>query len=79
MEERNFWSLRQLLLKSLCMDLLKLTPFELQQRGGRLKGTRDIQGGTELSGIRVRAGVNILPHRKAEAIVPLLSPPLTET
>ena len=38
-----------------------LTPSELQCWGSRLKGIRDIGRGTELSGIRVRAGEQLSP------------------
>ena len=43
-------------LKGPCTDLLGLNPSEFQHRSSRLKGIRDIWGGTELSGIRTRAG-----------------------
>nr|KAF6425249.1 hypothetical protein HJG59_009292 [Molossus molossus] len=56
------------------MDLPRLTPSGLQLRGGSLKGTRDILGKTKLFGIGEAAftGTKVL----AEAIVPLVSPPL---
>ena len=60
------------------MDLLRLTPSELQLRGSSLKRTRDIKRGTKLSGIRARAegeGVAFCPTKVlAEAIVPFLIP-----
>ena len=62
-------SLRQFLLKGMHTDLLGLTPSELchsdsQCRGSRLKGIRNIQGGTEPSRIRVRAVCgSILPDK----------------
>lgn len=54
-ETEGCWSPRQFILKVLHMDLLRLTSSELQHWDSSLKGTRDIQGGNELSGIRVRA------------------------
>ena len=44
------------LLKGPCMNLLRLTPSEIQCWGSRSKDTRDIWGGTELTGISMRAG-----------------------
>ena len=48
------------------MDLLRLTPFELQHWGNSLKGTNSIQGGTKVSGIRVRAGEQLSPRQEGE-------------
>ena len=45
--------------------LTELTPSELHHRSSRLKGTRDIWGGTEVSGIRPRAGGSFLPDKSA--------------
>ena len=52
-----------------------------QHWGNSSKGTKDIQGGTELSGIDGTAGGAAFSQTKvlAEAIVPFLSPPPTET
>ena len=62
------------------MDLLGFTPTELQHWSSSLKGTRDIWGAAELSGIRARAGGSAFSQTKvlAEAIVPLMRLPLTE-
>ena len=43
------------------MDLLRLTPSELQHWGSSLKGTSGIQGETEVSGIKARAGGQLSP------------------
>ena len=48
------------------MDLLRLIPSELQHQGSSLKGTSDIQGGTEVSGINVRAGEQLFLRQKGE-------------
>ena len=68
------------LLKSPSTDLVVPTCSELQHWGSSLTGTRDIQEGTEVSGIRVRIGgvAFSMTEVLAEAVVPLLSPPLTE-
>ena len=39
------------------MDLLRLNPSELQHWGNSLKGNSGMQGGTEVSNIKVKAGV----------------------
>ena len=44
------------LLKAPHTDILGITGSELQDWGSSLKNTRDIHGGTELSGIKVKAG-----------------------
>ena len=44
MEDRNYLVPRQILLKGLQKDLLRLTPSELQCRGSRLKDIGDIGG-----------------------------------
>ena len=44
------------------MDLLGLTLSGLQ--GSSLKGTRGIQGGTEVSGIKERDGGQLSPRQK---------------
>ena len=54
MEDRNFWNPRLFLLKGPHTGLLGLTPSELQHWGSRLKGTRNIQGRTELSGVKTK-------------------------
>ena len=47
------------------MDLFRLTPSELQGRGSNSKGTTNICGKTELSGIRARTGkYSVLPDRR---------------
>ena len=80
MEDRNFWSPRLFLLKGLHMDLLGFTPSELQHQGSSLKGTSGRQGGTEVSGIRVRAGGSFFPYRKlAVASIPSVNPLPSET
>ena len=38
------------------MDLLRLPPYVLQHWGSSLKGTSGMQEGTEMSGIKARAG-----------------------
>ena len=40
MQDRNFWILRQFLLKDPYMDLLRLTPSEFQHVGSKLKGIK---------------------------------------
>ena len=62
------------------MDLLRLTPSESQHLGSSPKGTRDIQGGTEVSDVTVRAGGAAFSQTEvlAEVIVPLLRHPPTE-
>ena len=61
------WSHRQFLLKGLYVDLL-VTLSELQGWGCSLKGSRNIWGGTESSGIRKRAmgreAVFWAPHKE---------------
>ena len=76
MEHRNSWIHRQLLLKGPYTNLLRLTDSEFQCWGSSLKGTRDIEGGTGISGIRPRIGQLVFFQREvlAEAIVPFLSP-----
>ena len=46
------------------MDLLRLTPSELQHQGSSLKGTRGKQGGTEVSDIKVGAEGQLPPRQK---------------
>ena len=78
-EDRNFWNPRKILLKGLYTDLLGLTAAELQHQGSRLKGIRNIWGGTELSSIRVElAAAFYQTEVLAEAIVPFLNPSPTE-
>ena len=62
------------------MDLLRLTPSELQHCGSSLKGARDTWGGTELFGTRMRAREATFSQTEvlAEAIAPFLRPPPTE-
>ena len=63
------------------MDLLRLTPSELLLWGSSLKDTRDIWGGPELSGIRMRmkrGAAFSQTEVMAEAIVPLMSSPCTK-
>ena len=67
MEDRNCWSSRQFVLKGLRTDLLRLTGSELQHGAGRLKGTKDILGETELSSIRARVGGTALCQIEAMA------------
>ena len=78
-EDRNFWSPRQFLLKGPCSDLLRLNPTKLQHGGSRLKGSRHIWGGTELSDIRAELGT-IFSQKEVlvKAVVPFLSPFPTE-
>ena len=61
---RNFWSPKQFLLKNTHTDLLRLTPSELQHHGSSLTGTSGIQGGTEVSGLKVRAGGQLSLRQK---------------
>ena len=63
------------------MDLLRLTPSELLLWGSSLKDTRDIWGGPELSGIRMRmkrGAAFSQTEMLAEVIVPFMSPLPTE-
>ena len=62
------------------MDLLRLTVSDVHSQVSCLQGIRDTWGGTELFGIRVRAGGAAFSHTDvlAEALVPLMSPPPTE-
>lgn len=78
--ERRLLEARQFLLKSLCMELLRLTSSELQFWDSSSKGNEDIWGGTHLSGIKVRAKEAAFPQAEvlAETIVSLMSPPPTE-
>ena len=46
------------------MDLLRLAHSELQHWGSSLKGTSGIQGGTEVSGVKVGAGGELSPRQK---------------
>ena len=55
-ETEGFWSPSRLLWKCPCMDLLGLTSSRLQHWNSSSKDIRDIQGGSEVSGIRERAG-----------------------
>ena len=54
----------QFLLRNPHMDLLRLPPYVLQHWGSSLKGTSGMQEGTEMSGIKARAGGSFLPDRK---------------
>ena len=46
-------------------NLLRLIPFELQHhQGSSLKGTSGIQGGTEVSALRARAGEQLSARQK---------------
>ena len=76
----GFRSPSQFLLKGPYVDLLGLMPSELQGWGSSSKGTRDIQGGTEVPGIKARAGGAAFSQTEvlAEAIVPFLSHNPTE-
>ena len=47
------------------MDLLRLTPFELQHQGSSLKDTRGTEAGTEMSGKKARGEGQISPRLKA--------------
>ena len=60
-EMQGFWSPSKFLLKGPHMDLLILTPSELQHWGNSLKKNRDIHRETEFSGIRTRIGGSF-PH-----------------
>ena len=55
-DDRNFWSPKQFPLKNPHTDLLRLMPSELQWWGSKWKGIRDVQGGTEVSGIKASRG-----------------------
>ena len=46
------------------LGLLRLTPSGLQHRGSSWKDTCSIQGGTEVSGIKARAGGQLFPREK---------------
>ena len=61
---RNFWSPKQFLLKNPHTHLIRLTPSELQHWGWSLKGTRDIQGRTEVSSIKARVGGQLSSRQK---------------
>ena len=65
MEDRNFWNPRQFLSQGPHTDFLGLTPSEPQHGASRLKCIKGIKGETEVSGIRVRAGGQLLPDRSA--------------
>ena len=72
---KKLWCSKQFLLKNPHMGLIRLTPSEILHRGTSLNGTSGIQGGTEVSGIKVEAGgVFSQTARWAEAGVPFLSP-----
>ena len=62
------------------MDLLGLTGSKIQHWGSSCKGIKGIWGGTDLSGIRTKAGKAAFSETKvmAEAIVSGLSPSVTE-
>ncbi|KAK1334936.1 hypothetical protein QTO34_004508, partial [Cnephaeus nilssonii] len=68
------WCWRKLVLAA---RLNLIHSLELQHRGSSWKGSRDMQGGTELSGIRTRAGGAAFIQREVvtEAIVPLQALP----
>ena len=53
---RNHLSPKQFVLKNPDMNLLRLTTYELQHWGSSLKGTNDIQGKSEVHGIKARTG-----------------------
>ena len=53
---RKFLESQAIPLKGPHRDLLRLPPSELQHGGSSLKGTRDIQGETEVFGIKESAG-----------------------
>ena len=74
------WSPRLFILKDLCRDLLRLTFSEFEHWGSSLKGTREIGGRAELSGIKERAGGTAFSQTEVliEAIVLLRSLPYTE-
>ena len=59
---------------------LGLIPSELQHWGSSLKGTRGIQGGTDMSGTKAGGGGQLSPRHKSgqRPFVPLLSPTATE-
>ena len=59
------------------MDLLRLTCSELQHWGSSLKGSWNIQEGTEVSGTRASAGGTAFYQAEVlvEATVPFLSHP----
>ena len=63
---RKYWTPKKSLLKNPHTDLLflRFTLSELQHRGSSLKGTNGMQGGTEVSAIKVRAGGEISPRQK---------------
>ena len=60
------WTHKQFLLKKPHMDLLRLTSSEGQHWGSSLKGTSGIQGETEVSSIKVRAGGQFSPSEKGD-------------
>ena len=79
-EIQGFWNPREFLLKGPHTDSLRLTSSELQHWGRSSKGTMNIWRGTELSGIRVRAGLEAFSQTEVlvEPIAPFLSSPPTE-
>ena len=62
--ERKFWNPKKFPLKAPQMNLLRLTPSELQHEGSSLKGTNGIQGETEVSDIEVGVGEQLSPTQK---------------
>ena len=70
-------SSRQFLGKNPHMNLLRLTPSELQHWGSRLKGTSATQEETEDSGSKVSTAFS-QAEGWAEAIIPFLNPSPTE-
>ena len=60
----------QFLLRNPHMDLLRLPPYELQHWGSSLKGTSGMQEGTEMSGIKARAGRQLfLRQNESEFVI----------
>ena len=55
-EDRNCWVPGKFLFNGPPMYILRLILSELQYWNSSLKGTRGMQGGTEVSGTRERAG-----------------------
>ena len=78
--DRGLLKFQAFLLRSPCMDLLRLTLSELHCLGRSSKGPRDIQEGTELPGIRVWDGKASFSQTEllTKSIVPFLSPPRRE-
>ena len=62
--ERGLLESQEFLLKGLHMDLLRLTFSELQYWGSSSKGTRHVEGGTELSGFSKGLEGQLSPRQK---------------